>query len=312
MSEFTQSDLILRDDSPQMQYEPMGDKTHNVHKGQLKLMLADELALMQALLHISSCGADILPDIVSRNKKVAVLVAGGAPGEHFVDLSTTFHFLDFHLYDPAIWNHKLQERDTHSNVHLYTQYFDINTATQWESRTSVEGQKYVYVIFLCDLRVPTKDHPDALVEVDMKLQRSLTEQIRAEYTVLKFHPPYYQDKNIAKTYEYLDGTIYLEAFPPRNSSETRLHVTDPKSTKTYDIQKYENQLAYHNQETRMKTDYDNRYMTFVQKYIQSQMTAFEFHFTARGKFSHDIHKQARLQCLITLLVDMNHMNYMDY
>jgi hypothetical protein len=67
--------------------------------------------------------------------------------------------------------------------------------------------------------------------------------MQADYSVLKFHPPYYDDGDNAD-YEYFDGNIYFEAYAPRNSTETRLHVTDTKSKKRYDTEKYQDQMFW--------------------------------------------------------------------
>jgi hypothetical protein len=112
--------------------------------------------------------------------------------------------------------------------------------------------------------------------------------MQADYSVLKFHPPYYDDGDDLH-FEYFDGNIYFEGYPPRNSTETRLHVTDTKRMKTYNSQKYQDQMFWHNQITRnqkyilfesMKEEdeemknffeyplsYDNAYSRFVKQSI---------------------------------------------
>ena len=100
--EFQMSDMILRDDSPHpLTYCRTGTLTHNTHAGQMKLLLADEMSIMLGLLHICSKSKTALRDLEDGSRKVAVVVAGAAPGIHFADLTNTFGFLNFHLYDPA-------------------------------------------------------------------------------------------------------------------------------------------------------------------------------------------------------------------
>ena len=85
-----------------------------------------------------------------------------------------------------------------------------------------------------------------------------------------------------RTLKYFDGTIYFQGYPPKNSTETRLHVTDTKSVKSYDTEVYEKQLFYHNQVTRNKQkvqfgpydnanerfiSYDNAHARFVQGFL---------------------------------------------
>jgi hypothetical protein len=278
---FQKSDVLLihgteSDDSPQLQYKPQGDKTDNTHAGQMKLMLADEMSILDGLRHIFTKYKITLDDVKKNN--VAVVVAGAAPGDHFVNLSTTFGFLDFHLYDPCGgwgWNPVLSAKvnEMNTNVHVYTQLFLEKTAEQWKERS-----RYKYVIFLCDLRTGN-GHDNAQVTADMNLQKTLTETIQADYSVLKFRPPYYQ-KGDPRYFPYLEGQVYFQAYAPKNSSETRLHVTNTESIKMYDIEKYENQLFFHNQETRNKTknlytvdsdvslSYDNAYARFVKSELQ--------------------------------------------
>jgi hypothetical protein len=215
-----------------------------------------------------------LDDVTKKRNNVAVVVAGAAPGEHFVNLSSTFGFLDFHLYDPCkswgwspVLSAKVDKRNT--NVHLHTEFFLDETAQQWKIQ-----RRYKHVIFLCDLRTNAHDKPQ--IAKDMDLQKTLTNTIQADYTVLKFRPPYYEEDG-PRYLQYLDGKIYLQAYEPPNSTETRLHITNTERTKTYDLKKYENQLFFHNQETRNQTkklytvdtdvhhplSYDNAYSRFV-------------------------------------------------
>jgi hypothetical protein len=278
--EFDMRDMTLRDDSPHpVEYVETGAHTANTHAGQMKLMLADEMSIMQGLLHISSKSNTKMAALGREDgrAKVAVVVAGAAPGNHFWDLSRTFGFVDFHLYDPAPrgWYPRLTDRHRPQNVRLYKQYFTDLTAQEWTGEKRDE-KGYKHVIFLSDLR-SGNGKVAAEVAGDMELQKKLTETIDACYSVLKFRPPFHVDTGTdAPTLQYFDGTIYLQGYPPRNSTETRLHVTDTKSIKSYDIKVYQNQLFYHNQVTRNKTKvlfgpgdlrYDDAHSRFVKKFI---------------------------------------------
>ena len=282
---FEMPDMILRDNSPHpVEYVRTGPRTDNTHAGQMKLMLADEMSIMQGLLHICSKFDTTLQDLASGRSKVAVVVAGAAPGDHFVDLSTTFGFVDFHLYDPCTgwgWYRPLEAKSgrwPRSNVFLYRQKFELETAREWadkKPREWADENRYEHVIFLSDLRTGDGMVTEQ-VEGDMENQREMTKKVGACYSVLKFRPRYHYDDTTPdkKTLKYFDGTIYLQGYPPNHSTETRLHVTDLNSEKTYIIKDYEDQLFYHNQVTRNPKyvlfealSYDNAHARFVKGFL---------------------------------------------
>jgi hypothetical protein len=299
---FQLADTILRDDSPHSKYKETGELTKNIHDGQMKMLLADDMGITNGLLHICSQYKKNIGNIKHRGTKIAVIVVGAATGEHFFGLSNTFHFLDFVLYDPAPygWSAALlsKSRQDKTNVKIHTSFFKPETAEEW-----VKNCQYEHVIFLCDLR--TGDgYVDAEIIRDMQLQKELTVKVNAAYSVLKFRPPYYRPHLFSTHfYRYLDGTTYFQAYAPRNSSETRLHVTNIHSTKTYDTGLYENQLFYHNQVTRnesinlfqTKGDprclmYDNTYALFVKEYMlqQLRLRVADAHVRAYDHDDHDV------------------------
>ena len=282
--DFEKRDMIMKNDSPyRLEYCRTYGHTENTHDGQMKLLLADEWSIMLGLLHICEKSHTTLQGLgfgrLEREAaKVAVVVAGAAPGDHFADLTKTFDFVDFHLYDPAprVWCRPLF---TLTNVSLYTQFFTVKTAEEWADK---KKKRYEHVIFLSDLRTcggkrfPSSDE----VADDMKNQKEMTEKIEACYSVLKFRPRYYDETDPKaedfRTLEYLDGTIYFQGYPTKTSTETRLHVTDTRSLKTYDTQIYQDQLFYHDQVTRNKNkvlfgpeelSYDNAHARFVKNFL---------------------------------------------
>ena len=281
---FEMSDMILREDSPHpVEYVETGDRTQNKHAGQMKLLLADEMSIMQGLLHICEKSRTALRDLKYGGRKVAVVVAGAAPGDHFVDLSNTFGFVDFHLYDPAPrgWYRPLEAKSrrwprNERNVFLYRQNFELETARDWAGKKG-----YEHVIFLSDLRTGNGMVTEQVAD-DMENQLQMTIEVGACYSVLKFRPRYHYDDTTPdkKTLKYFDGTIYLQGYPPNHSTETRLHVTDLRSEKYYDIKKYEEQLFYHNQVTRNKKyvsyepgelSYDNAHARFVKGFLLANL-----------------------------------------
>lgn len=279
---FSIDDMQLQDDSPHPRPYVMTDKlTNNTHAGQMKLLLTDEWSIMLGLLHIRDTAETTLENLTGP-EKVAVVVAGAAPGDHFEDLSKTFGFVDFHLYDPAPrWHQSMHREDLRpANVFIYPQKFELETAMQWKNKSVTQGNDvlvYQHVIFLSDLRIADAPKPsEDQVEADMQYQKEMTEEMNACYSVLKFRPRFYDAKKM-RTLKYFDGTIYFQGYAPRTSTETRLHVTDTKSEKEYDTLVYEKQLFYHNQVTRNKAktvfgpsklSYDNSHARFVYYFLR--------------------------------------------
>jgi hypothetical protein len=218
---FDMNDMKLQGKSPHpLEYVPTNHCTHNTHDGQMKLLMTDEMSIMLGLIHICSKSAEKMQDLRRDGgpTKVAVVVAGAAPGDHFFDLSNTFGLVDFHLYDPAPrrWYSPLAAKSSRrprdeSNVWMYTQKFTMQTANEWTDK-----KRYEHVIFLSDLRTqgespfPSKDE----IAVDMENQRQMIIAINACYSVLKFRPRYYDDTDPHaddyRTLKYFDGTIYLQ------------------------------------------------------------------------------------------------------
>ena len=96
------TDMFTKDeikslDNPEIRYYSCGDQTHNTHDGQMKLLLADEMSIVEGLRHIITTHDISLQDVKDKKRMVAVVVAGASPGQHFVNLSSTFSFIDFHL-----------------------------------------------------------------------------------------------------------------------------------------------------------------------------------------------------------------------
>ena len=69
--EFDMCDMTLRDDRPHdLEYVGTGDRTQNTHAGQMKLLLADEMSIMQGLLHICSNSGTTLLDLATYRPNV--------------------------------------------------------------------------------------------------------------------------------------------------------------------------------------------------------------------------------------------------
>jgi len=104
--------------------------------------------------------------------------------------------------------------------------------------------------------------------------------------MLKFRAPFYDDATITPTenerpafdeakrfgidfvadynkkqFTYFGGIVYLQAWPAKSSSETRLVVSRPFNLKTYDYHEYEDKLFYYNTYDRGFKHHANPYAT---------------------------------------------------
>jgi hypothetical protein len=69
--------------------------------------------------------------------------------------------------------------------------------------------------------------------------------------MLKFRCPYFKKEN-SNFIQMLSGEIFIQPWAPHSSTETRLICDAQSGWKVYEIQKYENQMFYHNDEVRIE------------------------------------------------------------
>lgn len=206
---------IIDDKFPQVQYRSRKQRpTTNLHHGQLKLFLST----LQFILYYG----DKINDIV---------YAGSSPGTNIYIFLKMFPKKNWYLIDPRDHNKKLYES---KNVkEIKKEYFTLETAEYYKKK--FKNKKF---LFISDIR---SEESEERVIIDNKLQMECVEIMQPEYSQLKFKIPYSQ-----KEYEYLDGDIYIQFYPPVASNETRLVIKKGAKRKTYILKDYESKLYYHN------------------------------------------------------------------
>jgi hypothetical protein len=207
------------------------------HWGQLKLLLSEIEFLTLYWLQ--------RPEM--REKPVHMVYAGASPGSHIVILAELFPLLTFDLYDPRIkaFDARLVNM---KQVKLYG-FFDDDAAKKYADK-SEEG--YPLMFLVSDIR-SGDDQTDSTMEFEDAVRRDMDWQARwcelskCDQALLKFRLPYGNaTTNATEKYEYLAGTIYIQAFSPITSTETRLVPNMPLKRVEWDAPKYQDQLYYHN------------------------------------------------------------------
>ena len=124
-----------------------------------------------------------------------------------------------------------------------------------------------YLLYINDMRV----NPDEKsVLKDMIQQQEWILRLNPFASSIKFRLPYNTEDRVDFNYKYhlktnikkcvndiiyLDGTIYLQTYAPKRSTETRLISFRPYKLTKYDIIEYEEKLNYLNEKIRNKTFY---------------------------------------------------------
>jgi hypothetical protein len=215
------------------------------HWGQRKLLLSEI-----EFLTIYSNGE-------TTDKKKYVIYVGAAPGTHIIYLSKLFPDVYFELYDPRDFNNKLSENN---KIKTHQAFFTDEIANEWKSINHKDKD----ILFISDIRTGSSEFSEekfeACVKDDNFNQMKWYNIIKPIFTMFKFRLPYNSD-NIT---EYLDGEIYLQAYAPATSTETRLMIGANASLKKYDDRTYEEQLFYFNKYERSLL-YDNLLYDIVEK-----------------------------------------------
>lgn len=237
----TTLDRILKDDAPEEQYYRRSREVkHFIHWGQRKLLLSEIEFLT---LFIS--------DHDEKNN-IVVIYAGAADGKHIKFLSSLFPKIKFILYDPNNFDERLYNIDM---IEIHQEYFTNEVALQLFNRLDTNNPTYKLLISdirTADINKMSPSEVEACVKMDHNMQKEWYEILQPDMTMLKFRLPW-----DCPTTDYLEGDIYLQAYAPLSSTETRLIINGHTSNIiTYDNKKYENQLFYFNKYTR-ETSFSN-------------------------------------------------------
>jgi hypothetical protein len=214
----------------------------HVHIGQRKLLMS-EVEFLTKYGHLAS----------------TVLYVGAAPSEHMGFLSDLFPKITFELWDPAKFRIYGLHEENKKRIKIFNDFFTDEVAEKYRQRRK-NGEKF---IFITDLRLSSEDKKifEEKVNGDNMAQAKWMKTIKPEVSMFKFRIPYYDIKTKKKyteksTYEYLDGTIYLQTFGPPHTSETRLVVLKDAKMKKYPALEYEEKLYYFNNIVREFQKYD--------------------------------------------------------
>ena len=219
---------LLLPDAPRGKYRRRTDELKTVmHWGQRKLLLAE----IEFLTEYAVSGA-------------TVLYAGAAPGTHTRYLIELFPDLKFVLVDPAPFSGWLTQLygDANARCVLRHELFTDAVAAEYAGRDDV---LFVSDIRSCDwLLYGAEDHEDRVLQ-DMQAQQRWHDILRPVKSLLKFRLPW-----TAGATEYLAGDVYLPAFGPITTTETRL-VPHGHARVAWDHKTYEEQLFHFNTVTRV-------------------------------------------------------------
>jgi ubiquinone/menaquinone biosynthesis C-methylase UbiE len=209
-----------------------------LHWGQRKLLLS-EIEFLTIFITSINDGK------YNKSLKIYVVYAGSAPGTHILYLSKLFPNVYFELYDPREFCYNITNCKNRIKTHV--QYFTDETANEWKSIDHPDK----IILFISDIRTGDTetmnfDKIEERVLIDNQWQMNWYNIIKPKLSMFKFRLPYNSDK----TTEYLTGDIYLQAYPPISSTETRLIVGEDACMKSYSDRQFEEQMFYFNNNIR--------------------------------------------------------------
>lgn len=226
-------------DFPQRSYDPRV-KVHNIHHGQLKLLLAE-------IEFLTLNSQPLVPTLV--------LYPGGGPGDHLPFLSQMFPDCYFILIDPVFEHTKGIKIVPDKRILIRADIFRNEYLQKFTSIAKVRD-----VLLISDIRstppqflpkIQYEEEFEKHVIYDMDLQRKWYEDTKASKTMLKFRLPFTPGIT-----QYMCGDLYFQAFPPGTSTELRLSLDETASVCDYSNTKIEKQMFYFNTVYRPSNFYD--------------------------------------------------------
>ena len=225
------------------------------HWGQRKLLLTE-------IFFLSSFCVD---------RKVNVIYAGAAPGNHFNILCKLFPNVHFDLIDPEKWNDyfiKLHRSLDQQNMSEDVKHYKISNQVNVYHGFMSDGlahklcQQYnknfeTDVLFISDIRPTNIDSSsscindrDNIIQENQDMQLSWYKIIKSyfpnAYAMFKFKPSFIEEQSL-----YLKGDLYYQPWAPLLSAEMRL-ITNSLEMHGYDNKWLEEHLFWYNMEKRNK------------------------------------------------------------
>lgn len=260
------------------------------HCGQLKLLISEIEFLTETVPQVKA------------NKDIVVVYAGAADGYHITFLMDLFpQVSEWHLWDPEPFasNVRRRSRDRRNNVFLYNELFTDQCALRI-GRDSVKKQ----VLFISDIRSDAYD--DEAISRDMRNQFNWAHDMCAVFSMVKFRLPFPDSEKKGTPNKNMFiypvcNSIRLQVFAPVNSTETRAFFgyvggNDIKLTE-YDINEYEERMAWFNREVREECDYDVKAtMQILQSYVQTFNQVFKQRYVSARELFTGIMRFMNIDC----------------
>lgn len=196
---------VIKSNTPKEKYRSRADEVKTaIHWGQRKLFLA-VLQFMTLYVDLGDASLPLTPKIV---------YAGAAPGHNIALLSKLFPTCEFHLYDTNPFSTSL---DNNPKITMYKQYFTNDDAMKW----SREQEAYLISDIRRDIAGKTPADAEKVIQEDMQMQLRWYEIMKPKQAQFKFHLPY-SGMGFENTTDYIDGTVYVQAWRGPSSTECRL------------------------------------------------------------------------------------------
>lgn len=272
---------VLDDECRRMKFRDRPQHLRStLHLGQLKLLVADIIAILEVTNspdYATSPGHPISSSLAPTTAlhNILCVVAGGAQGPHFAAFigdaqgqpwfpHVTFHFYDpvryhDHLHRAVEWANRQPGRaDNPARQHqLHNCFFTDAIADKYAAMRVAQARDGTRLLFLSDIRSQGKpsraglaqadkgvSEVEGYVQKDMDAQAAWVRIMRPTLSVLKFRLPWKKGAT-----RYLNGRIHIQAFAPVTSTETRLHVSEADAKGAlveYDHIDYEEKMMRHN------------------------------------------------------------------
>jgi len=248
----------INNNSLKGKYKFVVKENENCHLGQKKLLFAEIEFLTYVSYYVN------LQDCL-------ILYIGSAPGHHINTLKKLFPNNHFILYDLL-----KTEVSKDEYTKIVQSYFTNESCIDIINYKNELGKKYI--VFISDIRTRESYEDEKSVWNDMILQQNWGIMMDADFISLKFRLPWMtdennhlfqnnfigienkiilEDKSLDKNEVFfLGGKIFLQIYPLKRSTETRLFSKKNKDgkyfIKKYDCIDYEDKLIYFNLEQRDK------------------------------------------------------------
>ena len=255
-----------------------GSKGLSMCWGQMKLLVSESALFYSMIQH----------GLTDWSRYIVVYV-GSSPGSHLPVLFDLFAGLKWLLIDPSPASDTVNRMSLQSlisdnvNVTIWNKLFTDDTVN--EVLSFANGREIIYINDMrkiCNAFAESTDEDQIAIDMSYQLRWGL--MMNPLVMWLKFRPPYIaNDKMVAKIsiddifggfgqegvsmmenmrkfeddthFIYLSGDIFIQAFHPNNSTETRLLSIRNQSTgihllTVYDALSYDRKMSYYNTEIR--------------------------------------------------------------